>query len=144
LPVEVQSLNAYRDSESEEAQALITGGLDNVRWDLLSDAAKRPTVWAALARKMGPQALLMNLNALLRHGVFDQPAGASLRLTMDDAAEPDDNAFPLMDSHNVCNMVDYVADRIADVSDIRRSYRSCRDLGSLRFQPATTESAAEP
>ncbi len=38
LPVEVQSLIAYRNSESEEAQALIAGGLDNVRWDLLSDA----------------------------------------------------------------------------------------------------------
>ena len=46
LPVEVQSLIAYRNSESEEAQALIAGGLDNVRWDLLSDAAKGPTVWA--------------------------------------------------------------------------------------------------
>jgi hypothetical protein len=49
VPVEVQSLIAYRNSESEEAQALIAGGLDNVRWDLLSDAAKGPTVWAALA-----------------------------------------------------------------------------------------------
>ena len=28
-------------------------------------------VWAALARKMGPQALRMNLNTLLRHGVFN-------------------------------------------------------------------------
>ncbi len=71
LPVEVQSLIAYRNSESEEAQALIAGGLDNVRWDLLSDAAKGPTVWAALARKMGPQALRMNLNTLLRHGGFN-------------------------------------------------------------------------
>ncbi len=71
LPVEVQSLIAYRNSESEEAQALIAGGLDNVRWDLLSDAAKGPTVWAALARKMGPQALRMNLNTLLRHDVFN-------------------------------------------------------------------------
>ncbi len=92
LPVEVQSLIAYRNSESEEAQALIAGGLDNVRWDLLSDAAKRPTVWAALARKMGPQALRMNLNTLLRHDVLATSA-----------------------------MVDYVADRIADESEIRRS-----------------------
>ncbi len=43
LPVEVQSLIAYRNSESEEAQALIASGLDNVRWDLLSDAAKGQT-----------------------------------------------------------------------------------------------------
>jgi 60 kDa SS-A/Ro ribonucleoprotein len=71
LPVEVQSLIAYRNSESEEAQALIAGRLDNVRWDLLSDAAKGPKVWAALARKMGPQALRMNLNTLLRHDVFN-------------------------------------------------------------------------
>jgi 60 kDa SS-A/Ro ribonucleoprotein len=92
LPVEVQSLIAYRNSESEEAQAFIAGGLDNVRWDLLSDAAKGPTVWAALARKMGPQALRMNLNTLLRHDVLATSA-----------------------------MVDYVADRIADESEIRRS-----------------------
>ncbi len=92
LPVEVQSLIAYRNSESEEAQALIAGGLDNVRWDLLSDAAKGPTVWAALARKMGPQALRMNLNTLLRHDVLA-----------------------------TSEMVDYVADRIADESEIRRS-----------------------
>ncbi len=92
LPVEVQSLIAYRNSESEEAQALIAGGLDNVRWDLLSDAAKGPTVWAALARKMGPQALRMNLNTLLRHDVLATNA-----------------------------MIDYVADRIADESEIRRS-----------------------
>ena len=92
LPVEVQSLIAYRNSESEEAQALIAGGLDNVRWDLLSDAAKGPMVWAALARKMGPQALRMNLNTLLRHDVLASSA-----------------------------MVDYVANRIADESEIRRS-----------------------
>jgi len=92
LPVEVQSLIAYRNSESEEAQALIAGGLDNVRWDLLSDAAKGPKVWAALARKMGPQALRMNLNTLLRHDVLATSA-----------------------------MVEYVADRIADESEIRRS-----------------------
>ena len=92
LPVEVQSLIAYRNSESEEAQALIAGGLDNVRWDLLSDAAKGPKVWTALARKMGPQALRMNLNTLLRHDVLAVSA-----------------------------MVEYVADRIADESEIRRS-----------------------
>lgn len=92
LPVEVKSLVAYRNSESEEEQALIASGLDNVRWDLLSDAAKGPKVWTALARKMGPQALRMNLNTLQRHDVFATSA-----------------------------MVDYVADRIADESEIRRS-----------------------
>lgn len=103
LPVEVQSLIAYRNSESEEAQALIAGGLENVRWDLLSDAAKGPTVWAALARKMGPQALRMNLNTLLRHDVFSEPQSASSRVLAASA------------------MVDYVADRISDESEIRRS-----------------------
>jgi 60 kDa SS-A/Ro ribonucleoprotein len=92
LPVEVQSLIAYRNSESEEAQALIVGGLDNVRWDLLSDAAKGPKVWAALAPKMGSQALRMNLNTLLRHDVLA-----------------------------TSEMVDYVADRIADEKEIRAS-----------------------
>ena len=97
LPAEVQSLNAYRNSESDEAQALIAGELDNVRWDLLSDAAKGPKVWAALARKMGPQALRMNLNTLLRHGVFN------------------------VISDNGDNLSDDVADRIADESEILRS-----------------------
>ncbi len=107
LPVEVQSLIAYRNSESEEAQALVAGGLDNVRWDLLSDAAKGPTVWAALARKMGPQALRMNLNTLLRHDVFK--VDISLR--------------EMNSAHGVSGlqMVDYVADRIADETEIRRS-----------------------
>lgn len=92
LPVEVLSLIAYRNSESEAAQALIADGLDHVRWDLLADAARGPLVWSALARRMGPQALRMNLNTLLRHDVFATSA-----------------------------MVDYVADRIADESEIRRS-----------------------
>jgi 60 kDa SS-A/Ro ribonucleoprotein len=92
LPADVQSLIAYRNAETEEAQALIAGGLENVRWDLLSDAAKGPKVWAVLARKMGPQALRMNLNTLQRHDVLASSG-----------------------------MVDYVADRVADESEIRRS-----------------------
>ena len=40
------------------------------RWDLLADAAKGPLVWKAIARQMGPQALRMNLNTLLRHEVL--------------------------------------------------------------------------
>jgi 60 kDa SS-A/Ro ribonucleoprotein len=74
LPAEVQSLIAYRTSESEEAQALVADGLDNVRWDLLPDAAKGPKVWAAIARKMVPQALRMNFNTLLRHDVLKSDA----------------------------------------------------------------------
>ena len=92
LPIEVQALIAYRASETEDGQALIAGDIEGVRWDLLADAARGPKVWMALARKMGPQALRMNLNTLLRHDVFKSNA-----------------------------MVDYVAGRIADESDIRRS-----------------------
>jgi 60 kDa SS-A/Ro ribonucleoprotein len=133
LPVEVQSLIAYRNSESEEAQALIAGGLDNVRWDLLSDAAKGPKVWAALARKMGPQALRMNLNTLLRHDVFsvDQlsstdPADKQERLgqSFDNVEQMSSIAQPYSEKRlgqSFDNMVDYVADRIADESEIRRS-----------------------
>jgi 60 kDa SS-A/Ro ribonucleoprotein len=111
LPVEVQSLIAYRNSESEEAQALIVGGLDNVRWDLLSDAAKGPKIWAALARKMGSQALRMNLNTLLRHDVFNVE-----QLSSTDQSGSDER---LGQAFN--NMVDYVADRIADEKEIRAS-----------------------
>ncbi|WP_182870214.1 TROVE domain-containing protein [Rhodopirellula sp. JC639] len=102
LPAEVQSLTAFRSAESEEAQALIAGELV-VRWDLLADAAKGPLVWKAIARQMGPQALRMNLNTLLRHDVFKNTEPAS------GAGKPDDA------------MIDYVAGRIADPEAIRRS-----------------------
>jgi len=93
LPEQVQALIAYRQAETAEAQALIMGEFSTlVRWDLLADAAKAPLVWKAIARQMGPQALRMNLNTLLRHEVL-----------------------------NDREMVDYVADRIADAGDIRRS-----------------------
>jgi 60 kDa SS-A/Ro ribonucleoprotein len=95
LPTSVQALDAYRRSETAEAQALIAGDL-SVRWDLLADAAKGPLVWKVIARQMGPQALRMNLNTLLRHEVFGNGKA--------------DHA-----------MVGYVADRIADVEEIRRS-----------------------
>lgn len=91
LPAEVQALIAYRQAESAPAQALILGEL-SVRWDLLADAAQGPLVWKAIARRMGPQALRMNLNTLLRHGVLSDR-----------------------------EMVDYVAARIADADEIRRS-----------------------
>ena len=71
LPEQVQGLIAYRKAESAEAQALILGNL-SVRWDLLADAAQGPLVWKAIAHQMGPQALRMNLNTLLRHEVFEQ------------------------------------------------------------------------
>jgi 60 kDa SS-A/Ro ribonucleoprotein len=95
LPEQVQALIAYRQADSAEAQALILGGL-SVRWDLLADAAKGPLVWKAIARQMGPQALRMNLNTLVRHEVFGH-------------------------GRTDCEMVDYVAGRIADADEIRRS-----------------------
>ena len=98
LPAEVQSLMAFRKAETAEAQALILGDL-NVRWDLLSDAVQKENgslVWKAIARQMGPQALRMNLNTLVRHEVISK-----------DKADAE--------------MVDDVAGRIADEERIRRS-----------------------
>jgi 60 kDa SS-A/Ro ribonucleoprotein len=94
LPEEVMALAAFRKAETAEAQILIFGNM-HARWDLLADTAKGPAVWAAIARKMGPQALRMNLNTLVRHGVIG----------------PDANR----------EMVDYVATRLADPDEIRRS-----------------------
>ena len=93
LPEEVMALAAFRKAESAEAQILILGNM-HARWDLLADTAKGSAVWAAIARKMGPQALRMNLNTLVRHGVIG----------------PDSR-----------EMVDYVAARLADQDEIRRS-----------------------
>ena len=95
LPAQVQALDAFRRADTAEAQALIAGEL-GVRWDLLADTAKSPLVWKAIARQMGPQALRMNLNTLLRHEVLGNGK--------------QDTA-----------MVDYVADRLADANEIRRS-----------------------
>ena len=95
LPAQVQGLIAYRQATTAQAQARIAGHL-SVRWDLLADAAKGPLVWKAIARQMGPQALRMNLNTLLRHEV----------LTSDKAGR---------------EMVSYVASRLTDAHAIRRS-----------------------
>ena len=92
LPEEVMALAAFREAESAEAQVLILGNM-HARWDLLADTAKGTAVWAAIARKMGPQALRMNLNTLVRHGVIG----------------PDANR----------EMIDYVAARLTDPEEIR-------------------------
>ena len=97
LPSSVQSLLAFRNSDSAEAQTLIAGDLQ-VRWDLLADSAKGPLVWKAIARQMGPQALRMNLNTLTRHQVFQTATGSR-----DDA------------------MINYVADRLSSEEEIRRA-----------------------
>ena len=95
LPAQVQGLIAYRQADTAEAQTLIAGNL-SVRWDLLANAARGPLVWKAIARQMGPQALRMNLNTLLRHEVLGN--GQADR-----------------------EMVDYVASRLADAEAIRHS-----------------------
>ncbi len=95
LPARVQALVEYRNANSAEEQARILRDF-SVRWDLLADAAKGPVVWKAIARHMGPQALRMNLNTLLRHEVLGN-------------GRPDRE------------MVDFVAGRIADAEEIRRS-----------------------
>lgn len=110
LPREVQALMAYRQAQSEEQQAEILADL-SVRWDLLADAAKGPLVWKAIARQMGPQALRMNLNTLLRHGVF-----ADSKRTVGKAIA---QAIGIGRSKDA--MVDYVAQALADPEAIRRS-----------------------
>ena len=113
LPEQVQRLVAYRQAETPELQAGILARL-NARWDLLADAARGPLVWKAIARQMGLQALRMNLNTFLRHEVFATGAaeatlGRRIAEAVGLASRTDDE------------MVDYVAGRIADAEEIRRS-----------------------
>ncbi|PQO44197.1 TROVE domain-containing protein [Blastopirellula marina] len=91
LPETVRRLVAYRKAQTAEAQAAIVRDL-NARWDLLADAALGPQVWKEIARQMGPQALRMNLNTLLRQGVLKED-----------------------------EMVRYVADRLGDPHEVRRA-----------------------
>ncbi|MCA9081825.1 MAG: TROVE domain-containing protein, partial [Planctomycetaceae bacterium] len=97
LPEQVRLLIEFRSAETAERQvALLEGSEDrpavHARWDLLADTARGPQVWTAIAKSMGPQALRMNLNTLQRHGVFQDSA-----------------------------MAGYVAARLADENEIRRS-----------------------
>ena len=91
LPEPVRALIAYRAAGSEAEQVEVLSR-SQFRWDLLADVARGPAVWKAIALQMGPQALRMNLNTLQRHGVLDDP-----------------------------EMVDFVAGRIANAEEIRRS-----------------------
>jgi 60 kDa SS-A/Ro ribonucleoprotein len=92
LPHEVGELLAFRNAQSEAEQVAILERA-RFRWDLLADTARGPAVWKAIARQMGPQALRMNLNTLLRHDALS----GDLELVME------------------------VAGRIADADEIRRS-----------------------
>jgi 60 kDa SS-A/Ro ribonucleoprotein len=91
LPAEARALDAYRKAASADEQVSLLDGV-RLRWDLLADAARGPSVWKAIARQMGPQALWMNLNSLLRHEVL-----------------------------NDAEMVDFVAAKIADAEEIHSS-----------------------
>src|SRR5207244_10484412 len=91
LPEQVQALSAYRQATTATAQVEILRHL-SVRWDLLADAAQGPEVWKMIAHQMGPQALRMNLNTLLRHEVLQDSA-----------------------------IVEEIAQRLADAEAIRRS-----------------------
>jgi 60 kDa SS-A/Ro ribonucleoprotein len=92
LPADAAALVAFRRAQMEDEQVALVERA-RLRWDLLADSARGPRVWKAIARRMGAQALRMNLNTLLRHDVFT-----------DDA-----------------EMIAFVADRIADADEIRRS-----------------------
>lgn len=94
LPREVHALAAYRAAEMAEDQVEHLREL-RARWDLLADAARGSQTWKAIVRLMGPQALRMNLNTLVRHRVFAGDDGDAL--------------------------VDYVASRLADAAEIRRA-----------------------
>ena len=91
LPEEISALTAFRLAQSELEQVELLQRR-RFRWDLLADSAKGPLVWKAIARQMGAQALRMNLNTLMRHGVFDDT-----------------------------EMVSFVAFRLSDEDDVRRS-----------------------
>lgn len=91
LPEQIRLLQAFRSAELVNEQLALVPDL-RARWDLLADSIKGSEVWTAIARTMGSQALRMNLNTLQRHGVFQQKSSTK-----------------------------YVADRLQDANEIRRS-----------------------
>ena len=96
LPKQVQALIAFRQAQTAKAQVEILNDIAeqnfSVRWDLLAGSVLDSEVWKLIARQMGPQALRMNLNTLQRHGVLQDR-----------------------------DLVDFVAERLADESEIQRS-----------------------
>lgn len=74
LPPEFLLLDAFRAASSEDDQLNVLDHLPHsVRWDLLSGVARGTKVWTQIALRMKNQALRMNLNTLLRHGVLADP-----------------------------------------------------------------------
>jgi 60 kDa SS-A/Ro ribonucleoprotein len=95
LPSAVKLLEAYRRATDPATQINLLQQMQGtyVRWDLLSSDARGPLVWREIARHMmGPQALRMNLNTLMRHEAFQDEG-----------------------------IVDYVVERICDPVAIRTS-----------------------
>ncbi|PQO30041.1 TROVE domain-containing protein [Blastopirellula marina] len=97
LPEEVRQLNSFREAKKGSEQARIVRDL-SLRWDLLADTAQDAHAWKAIAKQMGPQALRMNLNTLLRQGVLRSESG-----------KPD------------AEMVALIAKRLSDEREIKRS-----------------------
>ena len=75
LPDSVRALLKFRRAKSDAEQAALVAAT-GARWDLLADAALGPRTWAKIAAEMGPQALRMNLNTLMRHGVLKTASDA--------------------------------------------------------------------
>jgi 60 kDa SS-A/Ro ribonucleoprotein len=90
LPLEAQVLESFANMTPEQQAGAVRDY--NLPWMRLSAHAKHQIVWTEIARKMGYQALRMNLNTLQRWGVFENP-----------------------------EMVEYVACRLEDPAEIRRA-----------------------
>jgi len=73
LPELFKSLDAYNRVTSEGEQLELVHHLKDVRFEAKSSNARGPRVWKALVADMKPQALRMNLNAMLKHGAFSDP-----------------------------------------------------------------------
>jgi 60 kDa SS-A/Ro ribonucleoprotein len=117
LPEQVRLLEAYRKAETAEAQVEVLAKLE-VRWDLLADAAKGREVWKGIALKMGPQALRMNLNTLVRHEVFGPRASTAWTIGR---VICETLGLKLESKPEGIDLAEYVAQRIAHADEIRRS-----------------------
>lgn len=69
LPAVVQAFEAFKKSDPRDADAL-----PDVPFEMLTALPLGKHEWTAIARRMGFTQLRMNLNTLLRHGVFDDEA----------------------------------------------------------------------
>jgi len=88
---ELWALQQFRTTKSPELQREVIANT-KLRWDLLADSALDQSVWVEIAKQMGHQALRMNLNTLMRHGVLQD-----------------------------ATMVKYVADRLGDPQEVQQA-----------------------